>query len=141
GPRTRFSHDSTTGNHEPGRGVERATWATWGAGWRCLVARGRCPVSGTWTRKHQRAHLRSIASKGGQARQAKDRAAKAPVPPYGGSFLDFLDAVDRGGPTRAAWRVFWKVADGLPLDPAELPVFQLHTGRTTPPTSPAREGW
>src|SRR5439155_10613720 len=72
---------------------------------------------------------------------AKRRAAKAPVLPYAGTFLAFLDAVGRSGPTRAAWHAFWKVADGLPLDPGELATFRLHTGRTTPPTTPAREVW
>src|SRR2546430_1139038 len=93
--------------------------------------------------KHVRSRRRRkrIASKGGYAKAAKRRAAKKSVPPYAGSFLTFLDAVGRGGPTRAAWRIFWKVVDGLPLDDAELQTFRLHTGRTTPPTSPAREVW
>jgi len=37
--------------------------------------------------------------------------------------------------------VFWKAADGLPLDPDELLIFQRHTGRQTAPTAPARECW
>src|SRR5947209_170734 len=93
--------------------------------------------------KHVRSRRRRkrIASLGGKARAAKRRAAKKPVPPYAGTFLDFLDAVGRSGSTRATWRTFWRVADGLPLDEAELKAFRLHTGRTTPPTKPAREVW
>lgn len=92
-----------------------------------------------WTRRDQRRHLRRIASKGGAARVAKLKAAVAPPTPYGGSFLDFLDAVGRTGPSRAAWRTFWKAADGLALDPGEVETFKLHTGRSTRPTKPARE--
>ena len=79
-----------------------------------------------------RAHMKRISALGVAARQGK-------VVPYAGSFLDFLDAVGKGGPSRSAWRTFWKVADGLSLDPAELAVFQRHTGRTKPPTEPVRE--
>jgi len=93
-------------------------------------------------RKGQRLeHLRQIAALGGKAKAAKERAAKLPIPPYGGSFLEFVDAVGRGGPSRAAWRTFWKVADGLPLEADEVETFRLHTGRSSPPTSPAREVW
>src|SRR6266550_1009269 len=91
--------------------------------------------------KHVRSRRRRrrIASKGGQARVAKAKArAKLPPPPYAGTFLEFLDAVGRSGSTRSTWRIFWKAADGLPLDEAELQTFRLHTGRATPPTSPAR---
>ena len=98
-------------------------------------------MPGKWTRARRVAHMRRISVLGGQARSAKRRAAKAPVLPYAGGFLPFLDAVGRSGPTRRAWRTFWKAADGLPLDPAEVEIFRLHTGRTTPPTTPAREVW
>jgi len=98
-------------------------------------------MQGKWTRKDRLAHNRRIASLGGEAAKAKRRAAKEPVLPYAGLFFDFLDTVGRSGPTRAAWRVFWKTADGLALDPDELAAFRLHTGRTTPPTAPAREVW
>src|SRR5436309_15109135 len=93
--------------------------------------------------KHVRSRRRRrrIASKGGVAAKAKRQAAKKSVPPYAGTFLTFLDAVGRGGPTRATWRIFWKLADGLPLDPGELATFRLHTGRTTPPTRPATAVW
>jgi hypothetical protein len=85
---------------------------------------------------------RRVARAGGEATAAKRRAeqaARAPVGPYAGTFLEFVDAVGRGGPTRAAWRVFWRAVDGLPLDPGERDVFTLHTGRSIPPTTPARE--
>jgi hypothetical protein len=78
-----------------------------------------------------------------QARaMARTRWARHPTDtPYTGRFLSFLDATGRGGPSRATWRVFWKAADGLPLDAAELDVFRRHTGRETPPTKPAAECW
>ncbi len=79
---------------------------------------------------------------GGHARAAKLRAARGgPVDPLPLTFLDFLDATGHGGPSRATWRVFWKAADGLPLDDAELPVFRRHTARETAPTAPATECW
>ena len=89
----------------------------------------------------QREHLRTIARKGGVARAAKQAAAKAPLGPYTGTFLDFLDAIGRGGESRAVWRVFWKAADGLPMTDEELEVFRLHTHRTHAPTTPASECW
>lgn len=81
------------------------------------------------------------ASKGGLARAAAIRRAKAGPEPYALPFLAFLDAIGRGGPSRAVWRVFWKAADGLPLDADELEIYAQHTGRETPPTVPARECW
>ena len=97
-----------------------------------------------WTRRQQRAHLKRIGKLGNKTIVAKFRAkkaAKAPVPPYAGTFLTFLDQVGRSGPTRQAWWIFWKAVDGLPLDPGELETFRLYTGRSTPPTTPARECW
>lgn len=85
-------------------------------------------------RRRLRQHLKQISPLGVAARTGR-------VIPYAGGFLDFLDAVGKSGPSRAAWRVLWKVADGLALDPDEVAVFQRHTGRTTPPTDPAREVW
>jgi hypothetical protein len=79
--------------------------------------------------------------KGGLARWANERAKRKAQEAYPDPFLAFLDAAGRGGPTRAAWRVFWKAADGLPLDRAERALFRRHTGRQTPPTHPARECW
>jgi hypothetical protein len=73
---------------------------------------------------------------------ANRRWARRPTDePYTGSFLDFLDATGRGGPSRVTWRVYWKAADGLPLDAAELELFARHTGREMPPTMPAAECW
>src|SRR5438445_9584169 len=75
-------------------------------------------------------------------RGARTRWAKRPADhPYTDSFLDFLDATGRGGASRATWRTFWRVVDGLPLTEAELEVFRRHTGRETPPTTPAAECW
>jgi hypothetical protein len=87
-----------------------------------------------WTREQRRAHLLKIGPLAIAARRGQ-------VIPYAGSFLDFLDAVGKAGPSRAAWRVFWKAADGVPLDPDEVETFQRHTGRTAVPTAPAREVW
>ncbi|UCG88944.1 MAG: hypothetical protein JSW71_10560 [Gemmatimonadota bacterium] len=38
-----------------------------------------------------------------------------------------------------AWRVFHKALDALPLNGAELEVFQKHTGGRKPPTEPVQE--
>jgi len=86
-------------------------------------------------------HAREAGRLGGEARARQLRALKGETRPYGESFLTFLDAAGCSGPTRAVWRVFWKAADGLPLDPDELVVFGLHTGRQTAPTAPVRECW
>jgi len=78
-----------------------------------------------------------------QHRQAaKVRWAKRPLDePYAGTFLEFLDVMGRGGPSRSTWRVFWLAADGLPMTEAEREVFTRHTGRERPPTTPAAEVW
>ncbi len=74
--------------------------------------------------------------------RAEARWARRPADaPYTGNFLAVLDATGRGGPSRATWRVFWKAADGLPLDAPELEAFARHTGRETPPTRAAAECW
>ena len=41
----------------------------------------------------------------------------------------------------ATWQVVLKALFGLPMTPREVDVFSRFTGRTTPPTSPAREAW
>jgi hypothetical protein len=41
----------------------------------------------------------------------------------------------------SAWLVVIKAIFGLPMTPAEVETFTRFTGRTTPPTSPAREAW
>jgi hypothetical protein len=81
------------------------------------------------------AHMKRISALGTAARWDK-----AP-PPYSGSFLYFLDAVDKAGPSRAAWSVFWKAVDAIPLDRTELATFQRHSGRTAPPATRPREVW
>jgi hypothetical protein len=88
-----------------------------------------------------RRHMRELGKLGGLAKAAKRRSARQPVEPYGEPFLAFVDAVGRGGPSRATWRVFWLAADGLPLSDAELVVFRRHTARQHAPTAPARECW
>jgi hypothetical protein len=40
-----------------------------------------------------------------------------------------------------AWRVYLTTLFGLPLTPAQLPVFQKHTGRIKAPKRPYRECW
>ncbi len=79
--------------------------------------------------------------KGAAIRWARERARRAPLKPYGEPFLAFLEAIGRGGPSRVVWRVFWKAADGLPLDADEFAIFRCHTGRETVPSVPARECW
>jgi hypothetical protein len=46
-----------------------------------------------------------------------------------------------GGPTFAAWRAVAKVLDGLPLESAELEVYQAITGRILPPSAPFAEAY
>jgi hypothetical protein len=97
-----------------------------------------------WTRRHQRAHLRSIASKGGQARQAKDRAEKAakhPVGPFPGTILDAMTAAGMVGDSWMAWRVVAKAIHTIPMTEEELAIYQRHTGRQSPPTEPVTEAW
>jgi len=63
------------------------------------------------------------------------------------SFLDAMQDPALFGPwsrpesSWAAWRVFAKALFGLALDAGEVEVFSRHTGRSTPPTAPAREAW
>jgi hypothetical protein len=40
-----------------------------------------------------------------------------------------------------SWRVFLSALFALPMTPAELALFQKHTGRTTPSSEPLREAW
>jgi hypothetical protein len=64
---------------------------------------------------------------------AKKKAPKAPI-----SIIEACESPQIFGPwfrdrkTWAAWFAFLKVMFGLPLDDAELAVFQTFTGRTTP---------
>jgi hypothetical protein len=60
------------------------------------------------------------------------------------SILDALDDSLLFGPhfrgdTWQRWRVFLKALFALPLDPADLPIYAEHTGRTDPPARPAAE--
>src|SRR5688572_18990186 len=41
----------------------------------------------------------------------------------------------------SAWRVVLKALFAIEMDEAELVTYRTLTGRTTPPTAPAREGW
>jgi len=43
--------------------------------------------------------------------------------------------------TWSAWRVFLRAVFGLEMSPAEAALFERYTGRTTPPTAPAKEAW
>ena len=63
--------------------------------------------------------------------------------------MNILHAIDdpkvfgqhfRGG-TWDVWRVFLAALFGLPLTPDQLALYQTHTGRTTPPTTPLHEAW
>jgi hypothetical protein len=43
--------------------------------------------------------------------------------------------------TWAAWTAFIAALFGLPMTPEQLAAYQLHTGRTMAPATPANEGW
>ena len=45
------------------------------------------------------------------------------------------------GDTWGAWRVFLAALFALPLSPAELAIYQQHTGRSVPPSQPSHEAW
>jgi hypothetical protein len=45
------------------------------------------------------------------------------------------------GESWSAWRVFLASLFALPLSPAQLAIYQQHTGRTTPPARQAHEAW
>ena len=89
----------------------------------------------------EREKFRERGRKGGIAKAAKLREQRAASTPYAGTFLAFLDAVDRSGTSRAGWRALWTAADALPPTEEELAAYRLHTGRTTWPTTPAVELW
>lgn len=64
--------------------------------------------------------------------------------------MNILDALDepqvfapllRDPSTWAAWRAFLAALFGLPMDEAQLATYHACTGRSDPPTSPAREAW
>jgi len=43
--------------------------------------------------------------------------------------------------TWRAWRVFLRAVFGLPMSVEDTAIFERHTGRTRPPTAPAKEAW
>jgi hypothetical protein len=76
------------------------------------------------------------------------QASKAKRPAM--ASITFLDAMDSPALFRpwfkpesswAAWRAFAKALFGLPMTHPEVEVFCQRTGRSTPPTDPAREAW
>ncbi len=91
--------------------------------------------------KNRRRLLKAISRKGGLAKAAKRRAAKTPVQPFSGSILDALDAAGMTSESWAAWRVVAKAIHAITMTPDELVIYQRHTGRTTPPTTPVAEAW
>jgi len=62
-------------------------------------------------------------------------------PPYAGTILDAMDLAGMFGALWDAWRVYWKAIFAIPMNAAELLVFQKHTGREEPPSEPVSEGW
>lgn len=57
-----------------------------------------------------------------------------------------MDDLDLFGPwfqdeSWIAWRVFLKALFGRPMNQKELEIYQLHTGRKTPPSEPVHEAW
>src|SRR6266704_552623 len=63
------------------------------------------------------------------------------VVPYTGTILAALTLAGMDGPQWENWRVFWKAVFCLPMTPAELLVYQRHTGRAAPPSEPVGEAW
>ena len=55
--------------------------------------------------------------------------------------LDAMIAAGLVSESWSAWRVFWKAVFALPMEAAELLIYQRHTGRTNPPTKPVTEAW
>lgn len=45
------------------------------------------------------------------------------------------------GPSYGNWLAFLAALFALPMTDAQLQIYQQHTGRTAPPTAPAREAW
>lgn len=87
----------------------------------------------------EKRRMRELGRRGGIARAAKMRAKKAPPEPFQGTMLDAMDAAGLVGPSWAAWRTFWSVLDGLPLDDAGLELYRQCTGRTRLPGKPIHE--
>lgn len=101
--------------------------------------RGRPPK-----RRQDPERMRAIGELGRATQAAQRRAERGDVTPYAGDFQQFLtdaEFVDGEDGSWQAWRVFWKAVDAIPLDPAELVIFQRHTGRQAPPAQPVREAW
>jgi hypothetical protein len=92
-------------------------------------------------RRQDRELMRARGRQGGLKAQAQLRAQRGNPDPYLGDFQQFLTDAGLVGETWAAWRVFWKAVDAIPLAPDELAIFQRHTGRQTPPAAPVREVW
>lgn len=82
---------------------------------------------------------RENGRKGGTS--PKSSASRKRVKPWSGTIIDLMDLAGMVGDEWANWRVFWKAVYALPLDAAELLVFQKHTKRDTPPAAPVAEAW
>lgn len=81
-----------------------------------------------------------------RARELAARSAEARKPLPEPGTVTVLTLIERawrefGEPSWSAWRVFLKVLFALPLEPDDVPVYQRHTGRSVPPTTPVREMW
>lgn len=85
--------------------------------------------------------MRELGRRGGQAKAAKARAAKAAPAPFAGTILDAMTAAGMVEPTWDAWRTQWRAVFALPMDAADLVRFTRHTGRAVPPAAPVREAW
>jgi hypothetical protein len=63
--------------------------------------------------------------------------------------MNIIDALDDAnvfaqhfrGDTWKAWRAFFAAAFALPMTPEQLAIYRKHTGRSSPPASPASEAW
>lgn len=68
-----------------------------------------------------------------------------PKPRRPANIIEAVTSPDWWGPwfpnpeTWAGWRSFWKMIFALPMDDEDLEIFRECTGRTLPPTAPAKE--
>lgn len=71
--------------------------------------------------KLDREHFREMGRKGGFARAANMRAAKAPAEPLNGTVLDAMRIIPGfEGASWDSWRTVLRALDGLPLEPGDL---------------------
>ncbi len=93
------------------------------------------------TFKHNRERAREAGRKGAAAKHAKDRAARTPVEPLGGTIVELGQVLGLfQGPSWASWWAFLKAVFALPLTAEEQAVVAAHTERPAP-GAPVAEAW